>query len=305
MAKPRSTPARRPDPRRYESLTHTKLTRPEAVAQAAAGRRRHPGLGSGQILLIAADHPARGALGVGGDELAMADRRDLLDRLRLALARPGVDGLLGSPDLVDDLLLSGDLEGKLLFGTINRAGLQGASFEFDDRATAYTPRALQTLGADGGKMLTRIALDDPATARTLQWAAKTVTRLAGLGLYAMVEPFWSRWEAGKVVHDLSWAAVNRSMQVASSLGATSARTILKVPVVPDMERVMAATTLPTVLLGGDPTAAPAEVYASWRAALALPGVIGLTVGRTLLYPPDGDVAGAVDTAAGLLRRAGP
>ncbi|MHB1975252.1 MAG: Cgl0159 family (beta/alpha)8-fold protein, partial [Acidimicrobiales bacterium] len=32
-----------------------------------------------------------------------------------------------------------------------------------------------------------------------------------------------------------------------------------------------------------------------------PGVRGLVVGRTLLYPPDGDVAAAVDTAAALVR----
>jgi hypothetical protein len=42
------------------------------------------------------------------------------------------------------------------------------------------------------------------------------------------------------------------------------------------------------------------VFSSWQAALALPGVQGLTVGRTLLYPQDGDVAGAVATAASLL-----
>ncbi len=40
--------------------------------------------------------------------------------------------------------------------------------------------------------------------------------------------------------------------------------------------------------------------ASVQDALALPGVRGLTVGRTLLYPPDGDVAGAVDTAAAMV-----
>jgi myo-inositol catabolism protein IolC len=58
-----------------------------------------------------------------------------------------------------------------------------------------------------------------------------------------------------------------------------------------------------VLLGGDPDAGQDEVFASWQAALALPGVQGLTVGRTLLYPQDGDVAGAVATAASLLTRA--
>ena len=53
---------------------------------------------------------------------------------------------------------------------------------------------------------------------------------------------------------------------------------------------MDSTTLPTLLLGGDPDGSPEETYASWRAALALPSVRGLVVGRTLLYPPDDDVA---------------
>ncbi|MEV0074383.1 MULTISPECIES: hypothetical protein [unclassified Amycolatopsis] len=42
-------------------------------------------------------------------------------------------------------------------------------------------------------------------------------------------------------------------------------------------------------------------YESWRAALAQPGVRGLIVGRSLLYPPDDDVAAAVDTAVSLVR----
>ncbi|MDR1512916.1 MAG: deoxyribose-phosphate aldolase [Propionibacteriaceae bacterium] len=294
-----------PDPTRYDRVTLARLADPGAFARAAAGRPRHPGLGADQILLVAADHPARAAQAVGRDEHAMADRRDLLDRMREALSRPGVDGVLGSPDIVDDLLLTGDLDGKLIFGTMNRGGLRGSVFEFEDRMTAYTPAALKALGADGGKTLTRICPEDPGTVKTLQWTAEAITGCADLGLHCMVEPFWSHWVDGKVVHDYSPERVNLSMQVASGLGATSAHTILKVPVVDQMERVMAATTLPTVLLGGDPDGAPDQVLASWQAALALPAVIGLTVGRTMLYPRDGDVAKAVDTAAALLRRSTP
>ncbi|MET7992876.1 hypothetical protein ABZU76_18490 [Amycolatopsis sp. NPDC005232] len=69
----------------------------------------------------------------------------------------------------------------------------------------------------------------------------------------------------------------------------------------EMDRVMAATTLPTLLLGGEPATEPAETYESWRAALAQPGVRGLIVGRSLLCPPDDDVAAAVDTAVSLVR----
>ena len=64
---------------------------------------------------------------------------------------------------------------------------------------------------------------------------------------------------------------------------------------------MDATTLPTLLLGGDPAGAPDDTYASWQRTLTLPSVRGLIVGRALLYPADGDVAAAVDTAVSLVR----
>jgi hypothetical protein len=55
-----------------------------------------------------------------------------------------------------------------------------------------------------------------------------------------------------------------------------------------------------LLLGGDPTDAPDVTYRLWDNALRAPGVRGLIVGRALLYPPDGDVTAAVDTAATLV-----
>ena len=291
----------REDPRRYKHLTTIRLEDPEAVARAAATRIRHEGARTGaQNFIIAADHPARGALSVGENQLAMADRRDLLDRLRIALQNPAVDGVLASPDILDDLLLLGALDHKLVFGSMNRGGLSGYVNEFDDRFTGHTAQALADIGADGGKMLTRIALGDPATAVTLEATAHAIDELAERKLYAMVEPFLSEWHNGRVRNDLTPDAVIKSVGIASGLGGSSAYTWMKLPVVAEMERVMAATTLPTVLLGGDPSGSPDEVFASWQAALALPGVQGLTVGRTLLYPADGDVAAAVATAASLL-----
>ncbi len=119
-------------------------------------------------MLIAADHPARGALAAGGRPTAMGDRGDLLDRLVLALARPGVDGLLATPDIVEDLLLLDALDDKVVIGSMNRGGLAGSAFEFDDRFTAYDAATIGAMGLDGGKTLTRIALEDPGTASTLE-----------------------------------------------------------------------------------------------------------------------------------------
>ncbi|MEV0380738.1 deoxyribose-phosphate aldolase [Nonomuraea sp. NPDC050643] len=281
----------------YRELRQIRARFPERIAEAAAVRRRRPLFrGRDQLMIIAADHPARGALSVGGRPLAMGSRVELLDRLTVALRRPGVDGLLATPDVVEDLLLLGALDDLLVIGSMNRGGLQGAVFEFDDRFTAYDAAAIAGMRLDGGKMLCRIALDEPGTAATLQSCGRAITELAGDGLVAMVEPFWS----GRAGNDLSPDGVIRAISVAQGLGATSARTWLKIPVVADMERVMRATTLPTLLLGGDPGDSPGLAYASWRAALRLPGVRGLVVGRALLYPPDDDVATAVDTAVALL-----
>jgi DhnA family fructose-bisphosphate aldolase class Ia len=288
-------------------LVETRARRPEAVVEAARVRRTRPLLdGSGRLLIIAADHGARAALGSGPAPMAMASRVELVERLLVALSRPGVDGVLGTPDVLEDLLLLGALDGKVVLGSMNRGGLAGAEFELDDRFTGYDAESLAGMRFDGGKMLLRIDLADPGSLATLQACAAAVSALAGHRLMALVEPFWSRRVDGRVTHDLGPDAVIRALAVASGLGVTSAYTWLKVPVVEEMERVMAASTLPALLLGGEAAADREATFAGWRRALELPTVRGLVVGRNLLYPPDGDVAGAVDAAAALLGRgAGP
>ena len=286
----------------FAQLREVRATTPGAVAQAAARRVRRPLLApDGRLMLVAADHPARGALGVRAAADAMADRYDLLRRLVTSLRRPGVDGVLGTPDIIEDLLLLGALDNKIVVGSMNRGGLQGSAFELDDRFTGYDAASIAAMGFDGGKMLTRIDLADAGTVATLEASGRAVSELAAHGIMAMVEPFLSHRVDGRVVNDLSAPAVVRSVAIASGLGVTSAYTWLKLPVVDDMARVMAATTLPSLLLGGDPSGHPDETYAKWRDALALPGVRGLVVGRALLYPPDGDVAAAVDAAVSLVR----
>lgn len=283
-------------------LVETRVHRPGAVAEAAAARVRPASLlgDHGRLMMIAADHPARGALRAGDRAMAMGDRADLLDRLVLALSRPGVNGVLGTPDVLEDLLLLGALDGKVVVGSMNRGGLAGTVFEIDDRFTAYAASGIAASGFEGGKMLTRIDAGDPTTVATLQACADAVTELAGHGLMAMVEPFISHRVDGRVRNELTADAMARAMTVAAGLGGTSAHTWLKVPIVEEMERAMAATTLPAVILGGEVSADPDRAFADWSKALALPTVQGLVIGRSLLYPADDDVAVAVDTAVGLL-----
>lgn len=285
----------------FAGLCAMRATRPAAISDALAVRRRREVLrGDGRLFIVAADHPGRGALAVNGNRTAMANRYDLLDRLAAAISRPGVDGVLGTPDIIDDLAALGLLEDKIIVGSMNRGGIRGATFEMDDRMTGYDVPGMIEAGIDFAKTLLRINFEDAGTSATLQAVAQAVSAASRAKLPIMLEPFVSRWVDGRVVNDLSTESVILSIAIASALGASSAYTWMKLPVVEGMDRVMEATTLPTLLLGGDSGADPDDTFASWEDALTLPGVRGLTVGRTLLYPPDGDVVGAVDIAASLV-----
>ena len=218
---------------RIAQVIETRVRRPGRIAEAAAARTRAASVvgPDGRLVIVAADHPARGTLRAGRKRFAMADRADLLERLCVALGRPGVGGVLGTADVLEDLLLLGALEGKVVIGSMNRGGLAETVFELDDRFTGYDAAAIARMGFDGGKMLLRIDPDDPATADTMQACARAVSDLAGRGLIAMVEPFIVHRVDGRVRNDTSPEAMMLALTIASGLGTTSAYTWLKVPVV--------------------------------------------------------------------------
>ncbi|MGK2882221.1 MAG: Cgl0159 family (beta/alpha)8-fold protein [Mycobacterium sp.] len=285
----------------YAAVSDVRASDPAAIRRAWQTRVTRPTIrGNGRLMIVAADHPARGALSVGDRPTAMNSRRELLDRLRAALADPGVDGVLGTADILDDLLLLGALDDKVVFSSMNRGGLAGASFELDDRMTGASAASTATARMNGAKMLCRFDLADPGTLSMMTACAQAVDELAALDLIAMLEPFLSGRVNGTVENDLSPDAVIKSIHLCQGLGSTSAFTWMKLPVVDEMDRVMDATTMPTLLLGGDPPD-PDEAFASWEEALGLPSVRGLIVGRTLLYPADDDVSAAVATAVAMVR----
>jgi hypothetical protein len=292
----------------WETLLRVRATDPQAVNRAYAARRRPAALLSQKdtLFLVAADHPARGALGSGGNAMAMADRRSLLARLVAALEDPEVDGVLGTPDIVEELLLLGALEGKVVIGSMNRGGLDGATWTMDDRFTGYDAASIAACRLEGGKMLLRIDDRDPSTAGTIEGCALAVSELAEHGLVAMVEPLpYHREDDGRLTLLKDTRSLARAVTIASGLGTTSAFTWLKMPSCDEPETVFGATTLPCVVLGGVPSPDPDKDLRSWGQALVQPTVRGLVVGRALLYPPGGDVRGAVDAAAAVLRAAHP
>ncbi|MBT5576573.1 MAG: deoxyribose-phosphate aldolase [Microbacteriaceae bacterium] len=285
----------------FEALRNARATTPDAVARALASRSRRDLLGAdGKLMIIAADHPARAALGIGSEAMAMANREDLLERLATALANPGVDGVLATPDIIDDLALLGLLENKIVVGSMNRGGLRGASFEMDDRFGAYSIDSIVEAGLDFAKTLTRVNFQDAGTAETLMATAHAVNEATAAKLPIMLEPFISERVEGKIENILTPEAVIQSIAIVSALGGSSAYTWLKIPYVADMARVMESTTLPTLILGGDRAGDMEGLYAEWATALTLPGVRGLVVGRSLLYPASGSTADAIARAVDIV-----
>ena len=287
---------------RWAQLVETRATDPGRALHLLRARARRPLLTDGRLFIVAADHTARGMLGVPGDPFAMADRRRTLDALLIALGHDGVDGVLASADVAEDLALLGALDHKLVFGTMNRGGLMGASWELDDRMTAYSAQSIVANGLDGGKVLLRLADDDAGTAATLHACAAAVDQCAAAGLPIMVEPLPYHVDAAgaaKLLDDDD--ALLRAVAVGSGLGGSSTQTWLKVPAARDPARMLACTTLPALILGGTPGPDPEATYASWERAMEVPNVRGLVVGRSLLYPSDGDVDAAISRAASIVR----
>ncbi len=288
---------------RWTDLLAARAEQPDLALQTMRGRRRRPLLRDGRMFIVAADHTARGMLGVGSEPFAMANRRRLLEALLVSLAHPGVDGVLGSADVLEELALLGALDDKLVFGTMNRGGIMGAAWELDDRMTAYDPLSIRDNGLDGGKVLLRLADDDDGTAPTLQACADAVSQMAKLKLPIMVEPLPYHVNSdgqAKLLDDDD--QLLRAVAIAAGLGSSSSYNWLKVPASSDPARLLATTTLPALILGGAPGPDPEATYASWEQAMAVPNVRGLVVGRALLFPADGNVAGAIDRAAGIARR---
>ena len=283
----------------YRALIEARVFEPDSLRAALSGRPRRTVAGTdGRLLILAADHTARGMLAASGDPLAVADRFTLLDRLVGALAQPGVDGVLASADILEELAWLGALDGRLAIGTMNRGGVIGATWELDDRMTAYDADHVESGGLDGGKVLLRIDDSDPGVARTIESVAAVVTQLADRRLMAMVEPLpYLKDQSGRAVLDPSVERLIKVVAVASGLGSSSGYTWLKIPGSDRMREVAGATSMPVLMLGGDPGADADRTFDRWAAAMHEPNVRGLVAGRALLYPHSRNPDEAVRRAA--------
>ncbi len=286
----------------YQKLLEARVRDPQSFVNAVTNRKRRKLIGKdGRLLIVAADHTARGILAAGKDAFAIADRFSLLDRLMRSLSNPLVDGLLASADIVEELAWLGALESKLIFGTMNRGGYLGSMWGLDDPMTAYDADHIASLGLDGGKVLLRIENTDAGVGKTIEYVVDAMRLLAERNIVCLVEPLpYTKDANGLPALDRSTDRLDKIISIAAGLGSYSGLTWLKLPAWTSHKSLGGATTMPILLLGGDPGENLDSTFSEWAGALQIPNVIGLVAGRPLLFPYDDDVEKAIDRAAKLV-----
>jgi DhnA family fructose-bisphosphate aldolase class Ia len=295
-------------------LTEIRITEPDYALRAATKRERRklvaPG---GRLNILAADHPARGVTKVGGDSLAMADRRDYLARILRVLTAPGVDGIMATMDIIEELLIldrilredggASPLDQKLLIGSLNRGGLAGSAWELDDPMTGPSPTTCAAWQLDGAKVLLRMALEEPDSLKTMLASAQAITECNALGVPMFLEPLPvkksdSGWSVKKDRESLA-----RLVGVASALGDSSRYLWLKLPYCTGFETVARSTSLPILLLGGESAGNPepflTELVSAMRSGA---NVRGALVGRNVLYPGGEDPLGMACAVSGIVHQ---
>lgn len=288
-------------PRRwFEAITAARVERPELVAQVAGGRRQRTRLTrNGRLTILAADHPGRMITRSGNDPFIMGNRWEYLGRIARIITDPTVDGLMATPEIIDDVfILEGlvreaggpsFLDEKVLIGCMNRGGLANTAFELDDTFTAYSARALKERRLDGGKLMFRLNNDSYDAAKTVLYCADAVSALSREGLFAFLEPLpVQRTEKGWSIV-MTPEALIPIVGVAQALGESSAYTWLKLPMVPEFDRVALSTTLPILALGGEAHGNPARLLGDIANVMKAGATVrGVLMGRNILFPGDGD-----------------
>lgn len=299
--------------RLFDRITELRVTRPEVILARARARKRREALApDGRLTILACDHPARHVTRVGDDPLAMGDRHGYLARILRVVTHPAIDGVMATPDVIDDLLAVDQLrleaggesflDGKLILGCVNRGGLAGAVFELDDRITAYTVEGLSALNLDGAKIMFRLDPTNPDSLRTMEYTARLIDGCVERGLPVFLEPLPVVPAGGSYKVVKTADALVRMVGVAAALGTFSGLTWLKIPWVPGFAAVSRATTLPILLLGGESAGDPTGFLTELEDAMGVGrNVRGALVGRNVLYPGGDDPLAAALAVNRLVR----
>lgn len=293
-------------------VTDVRVNDPERSLRTAKARQRRSNLTTGgKLNIMAADHPARRVTRVGTNPLRMTDRHDYMARILRVLMSETVDGLLTTMDIVEDLLIihdlmreaggTGFLDRKVLIASLNRAGWLESSWEIDDPMSGPSAKTCAEWGLDGAKILLRVCDREPDSLKTIMGTVNAITELNAYGLPCFLESL------PVVKTETGYAVVKKAEDLARIVGAAaalgdSARYLwLKLPYCENYEMVVGATTLPILLLGGEPVGDATPFLRELEAGLkAGPNVRGALVGRNVLFPGGDDPLAIAEAVGGIV-----
>jgi len=144
---------------------------------------------------------------------------------------------------------------------------------------------------------------DPGVLRTIEMVASVNSALARAKKLSIIEPLpYIKNAVGKFELQNDIQELVRVIGIASALGTTSAYTWLKVPAFEDFKYAARATSLPLMLLGGDPGKDWQATFNKWEQAFKFENVRALIPGRALLFSPELSVEQAVSKAVSIVRK---
>ena len=303
--------------RLFNELTNLRVRGVAGILQSEAeARQKRPELTlDGKLTILAADHPGRMVTNVGDGPIAMGNRFEYLGRVLRVITDPTFDGLMGTPDIIEDVFLvnylykqrggKSFLDNKVLLGSMNRGGLAGTVWEMDDRYTSFTPEGIAALRLDGGKVMFRIDVNDKGSGKTLDYTAQTINKMADMGLPIFVEALMMEKTAdGKLRTKKEATAMIKAVSVGASLGTTTAYTWLKIAYCDNYTAVARSTTLPILMLGGEAKNDPTPMINEFVNGMAVGGSVrGALVGRNILFPGKDDPLAVALAVNGIVHQA--
>ena len=282
----------------YNAITETRVMRPETILRAAVARKRRQKLTrDGRLTILAADHPGRMITRSGDDPLGMSDRQEYLGRILRVVTNPDIDGVMGTTDIIEDLLIVDDLvkkgggpsflDEKVLIGSMNRGGLAGTVFELDDTFTSFSVESIRKLCLDAAKTMFRLEPTNRDSARTMLYNANIISELNRYEIPCFLEILFVSSDGFKIQKSLT--EMVKAISVASAMGDSSRNLWLKIPYSEDYPRVVRATTLPLLMLGGESKGDPTGTIGEFVSGMNASGnVRGALVGRNILFPGNDD-----------------
>jgi hypothetical protein len=298
----------------FRMITDARVSDPGIIEKSARRRKRREKLApDGRLAILASDHPARRVTKSGSDPVMMGNRHGYLGRILRVVTSPEFDGVMGTTDIIEDLLIVDELfvehggasflDGKVLVGCMNRGGLSGAEFEMDDRFTSFTSDSISNLRLDGAKMMFRLDLKDTRSLDTIQACSEAITRLNRHSIPVFLEAFSVERTADGYKTLKTPDELIKTVGVATALGDSSRGIWLKVPYCEGFEQVAKATSCPILMLGGESSGDPTGILQEFSKGMkAGPTVRGALVGRNVLYPGRDDPYAVANAVSRIVHR---